>query len=133
MSLDELFHRLLRSRGKLATQNLSTDDVLKAIEKLRILGNGFSLIQLGKGRFLIQSVPGELSLDQNQVIKAAQESASITADQLQGKLGWQEERSRKVLSDLCQSGLSWIDNQGPRGSSGVEIIYWFPSLFDRCI
>ena len=34
------------------------DDVLRAIKKLKVLGNGFTVIPLGSGRFLVQSVPG---------------------------------------------------------------------------
>ena len=128
MPLDELFHRLVKSKGAASSQGLSTDDVLRAIEKLKILGNGFSIIQLDRGRILVQSVPGELSLDQNQVMKAAQDTASITVLGLKVKLGWQEDRSRKTLSDMVTSGMAWIDTQNGAGNN-AETVYWFPSLF----
>lgn len=127
MPLEELFQRLVKSKGSAASQGLSTDDVLRAIEKLKILGNGFSIIQLNRGRILVQSVPGELSLDQNQVVKAAQESACISVLELKVKLNWEEERSRKVLYDMVVGGLVWIDTQSGAGNS--QVIYWFPSLF----
>jgi ESCRT-II complex subunit VPS22 len=47
------------------------DDLLRAIKKLKALGNGFTVIPVG-GTYMIQSVPGELSLDHTAVIQAAQ-------------------------------------------------------------
>ena len=85
------------------------------------------MIRLDRGRILVQSVPGELSLDQNQVIQAAQETASITILDLKLKLRWQEERSKKVLQDMVASGFAWVDLQA--GAGNTEIVYWFPTLF----
>jgi len=39
-------------------KEISTDDILRAIKKIKVLGNGFSVIPLGNNRFLVQSVPG---------------------------------------------------------------------------
>ena len=39
-------------------QDISIDDVLRAIKKLKVLGNGFTVIPLGTGRYLVQSIPG---------------------------------------------------------------------------
>ncbi|GAV04013.1 hypothetical protein RvY_14361 [Ramazzottius varieornatus] len=127
MPLEELFQRVVRSRRKTSGQQLSTDDILRAIDKLKILGNGFTLIKLDRGRILVQSVPGELSLDQNQVIQVAQETACITVLDLKVKLKWQEERSKKVLQDMVSSGFAWVDLQAGVGNS--DIVYWFPTLF----
>ena len=40
-------------------QEISHDDLLRAIKKLKVLGNGFTVIPLGSGRFLVQSIPGK--------------------------------------------------------------------------
>ena len=40
------------------------DDLLRATKKLKVLGTGFTVIQFKSGRCLVQSVPGEMSLDQ---------------------------------------------------------------------
>jgi ESCRT-II complex subunit VPS22 len=61
MELGELRRRLIRSRGKRAAaqqQEISNDDMIRAIKKLKILGNGFTLIPLQSGRYLVQSIPG---------------------------------------------------------------------------
>lgn len=49
-----------------------SDDILRAIDKLKVLGNGFELIPLGSGRFLVQSVPGELNMDHTRVLQLAE-------------------------------------------------------------
>ena len=65
MELGEIRNKLVRSRGKSQHhQDISIDDLLRATKKLKILGTGFTVIPLKSGRYLVQSVPGELSLDQ---------------------------------------------------------------------
>lgn len=59
MELGELRQRLVKGRGKSKHhQDISNDDLLRAIKKLKILGNGFTVIPLDSGRYLVQSVPG---------------------------------------------------------------------------
>lgn len=48
------------------------------MDKLKVLGNGFELIALGSGRFLVQSVPGELSMDDSRVLQLAEDAAYVT-------------------------------------------------------
>ena len=43
----------------------------RAIKKLRVLGSGFAVIPVG-GRRLVQSVPGELSMDHTAVLQKAE-------------------------------------------------------------
>lgn len=61
---------------------LCSDDILRAISKLKVLGSGFSVIPLKGNKdtsdLLIRSVPGELSADHTAVIKVA-ESQSFTS------------------------------------------------------
>ena len=55
----------------LTTDPCYRDDLLRAIKKLKILGNGFTVIPVGS-TFLIQSVPGELTMDHTSVLQQAQ-------------------------------------------------------------
>ena len=48
-----------------------SDDIIRAIKKLRVLGSGFAVIPIGDRR-LIQSVPGELSMDHTAVLQHAE-------------------------------------------------------------
>lgn len=56
----------------------SSDDIIRAVDKLKVLGNGFELIALGSGRFLVQSVPGELNMDDSRVLQLAEDAAYVT-------------------------------------------------------
>lgn len=49
-----------------------SDDLLRAIKKLKALGNGFSVISVGNGKYMVQSVPGELSMDHTSVLEHVQ-------------------------------------------------------------
>jgi len=42
-----------------------------AISKLKTLGSGFAAIPVGK-RFLVQSIPGELTMDHSSVLQQAE-------------------------------------------------------------
>ncbi len=46
---------------------------MMAIRKLKVLGNGFSVIPMG-GRYLVQSVPGELTMDHTTILQNAEVS-----------------------------------------------------------
>lgn len=60
------------------TNVFSSDDIIRAVDKLKVLGNGFELIALGSGRFLVQSVPGELNMDDSRVLQLAEDAAYVT-------------------------------------------------------
>lgn len=53
---------------------LLRDDLLRAIKKLKVLGNGFGIIPVG-GTYLIQSVPAELNMDHTVVLQLAEVSS----------------------------------------------------------
>lgn len=62
--------------------DFNSDDIMRAIKKLKVLGPGFSIISL-KGTqdtsdILIRSIPGELNADHTEVLKVA-EAQSFTS------------------------------------------------------
>ena len=70
------------------SQEISIDDCLRAIKKLKILGNGFTVIPLDSGRYLIQSVPGEFSMDQTAILQKAEANQGfVTMTILKEELG----------------------------------------------
>lgn len=121
IGLEELRDRLVASRGK-RSQDISLDDVFCAIKKLKVLGNGFTVIPVGK-TYLVQSVPGELSMDHTTVLQQAQEKGYVTKTDLLTKLKWEEERAVRTMNFMVKEGLAWIDDQAK------ERQYWFPSFF----
>lgn len=84
MELDELRERLLKARGAAQKGSISNEDIIMAAKKLRIFGNGFTVYPIGKGRYMVQSIPGELSLDETSILQLAsdQKSGSITSQQI---------------------------------------------------
>ncbi|VDK75769.1 unnamed protein product [Litomosoides sigmodontis] len=124
MTIEELRNRLLRSRARTRRDAITTDDILRAVDKLKVLGNGFELIALGSGRFLVQSVPGELSMDDSRVLQLAEDAAYVTKELIMDRLRWDERRTDVVLEHLVKEGIAWIDKQ-----SADTVQYWIPSLF----
>ncbi|XP_077298528.1 vacuolar-sorting protein SNF8 [Arctopsyche grandis] len=131
ISLDELRTRLVTARGKgKHHQEITLDDLLAAVKKLRIFGNGFSVVHVGKGKWLVQSVPGELNMDHTAVLQQASNSnrAWISANLLKNELSWEDARCQKALQYMVKEGLAWIDTQ-----DADEKLYWFPSMFAACV
>ncbi|XP_037080720.1 vacuolar-sorting protein SNF8-like [Pollicipes pollicipes] len=117
MPLEELRRRLQRA----GQQEVSQDDLLRAISKLRVLGTGFQLLRLAGDRHLVQSVPGELSGDATAVLERAQAAGGrVTA----AELGWSADRAQRAIQQLVRDELAWVDEQ-----TGGDDEYWFPSLF----
>lgn len=131
ISLDELRQRLIQARGKNKQhQDITVDDLLSAARKLRIFGDGFSVVPIGKGQYLVQSVPGELSMDHTAVLQQAASSgkANVSVSDLQDQLRWERNRAQKALDYMVKEGLAWIDTQDAK-----DVLYWFPSLFAGCV
>lgn len=130
ITLDELRTRLINARGKAKNhQEISTEDLLAAVKKLKIFGNGFSVVPIGKGKWLVQSIPGELNMDQTLVLQKASSQATsfVSARILQEELGWSDTRAQKALNFMVKEGLAWVDDQNE------DRLYWFPSMFAQCV
>ncbi|XP_055612955.1 vacuolar-sorting protein SNF8 [Uranotaenia lowii] len=126
MELNELRSRLVAARGrKQVHQEITNDDILMATKKLKIFGNGFTVYPVGEGRYMVQSIPGELNLQETSVLSvaASQGEGFVTLSMLVDKLGWTDIRATQAIEKILSDGLAWIDTQGEEKS------YWFPSLF----
>ncbi|XP_047701602.1 vacuolar-sorting protein SNF8 isoform X2 [Prionailurus viverrinus] len=95
ITLEELHQQVLKGRGKFA-QDVSQDDLIRAIKKLKALGTGFGIIPVG-GTYLIQSVPAELNMDHTVVLQLAEKNGYVTVSDIQASLKWETERARQVL------------------------------------
>ena len=129
--LDELREKLIQARGRRKEhQEITNEDLLASAKKLKVLGNGFSVVHINKGKYLVQSIPGELSMDHTAVLQQTSNAgnAFISKSMLQKELKWESERAQKALDHMVKEGLAWIDKQGEN-----EPLYWFPSLFTACI
>ncbi|NXP04852.1 SNF8 protein, partial [Thinocorus orbignyianus] len=122
ITLEELHQQVLKGRGKFA-QDVSQDDLLRAIKKLKVLGNGFGIIPVG-GTYLIQSVPAELNMDHTVVLQLAEKKGYVTVSEIRSSLKWETERAKQVLEHLLKEGMAWLDTQ-----AAGEPQYWLPALF----
>uniref|UniRef100_A0A8C8YA72 Vacuolar-sorting protein SNF8 n=1 Tax=Panthera leo TaxID=9689 RepID=A0A8C8YA72_PANLE len=98
ITLEELHQQVLKGRGKFA-QDVSQDDLIRAIKKLKALGTGFGIIPVG-GTYLIQSVPAELNMDHTVVLQLAEKNGYVTVSDIKASLKWETERARQVL--VCE-------------------------------
>lgn len=131
ITLDELRDKLVQARGrKKEHQDITNDDLLEAAKKLRIFGNGFTIVPIGKGKYLVQSVPGELSMDHTAVLQQANTSgnAYTSVTILENELKWEKERAQKAMDHMVKMGLAWLDEQDDNVT-----LYWFPSMFNACV
>jgi len=119
MDLDDLLQRIIKAKA----QAISKDDIERAVDKLKTLGNGFQLLNIGNKK-MVQSVPCELSSDHTTALGLAQDTAFITPSKLKQQLNWTEDRINVTLNLLLQEGMAWIDTQAKD-----EPQYWFPSIF----
>ncbi|XP_004534263.1 vacuolar-sorting protein SNF8 [Ceratitis capitata] len=129
MELSELRRRLIAARGQSAVhQEITNEDILMATKKLNIFGNGFVVHKVGKGKYMVQSIPGELSLEETKVLTVASNTdmGFVTLRMLTEHLGWGELRAKQSLDKTLSEGLCWVDEQDTE-NEGVS--HWFPSLF----
>ena len=126
ISADELLLRVRKARGKSrSVQDISLDDILRAIKKLRSLGDGFTVIQenQNQGRILIQCIPGELSMDHLAILNSLQNRSSFTVQQLREQFQWSNDRIETAINFMIKEGLVWVDTDGKHTE------YYFPGLF----
>lgn len=131
MQIEEVLHRVKDSRNvaklksNITSESITVNDILKATEKLNILGNGIRVIPCGNS-FIIKSVSSELSMNSVVVIQTARENGGfVNATQLVNKMNWSHEMATKILNELVMEGVMWIDEQ-TQASDGVD--YWCPGL-----
>nr|CCA19108.1 vacuolar sorting protein SNF8 putative [Albugo laibachii Nc14] len=103
-------------------QRISIDDIRRAINKVRILGEGFRLIGM-EDNTMILTVPTELSSDHLAMLEIAQTTGGmINMSLIRKELNWDEKRSMIALTLLQREGMTWIDEQTSEHS------YYFPGI-----
>lgn len=131
MEVEEIRRRLSASKSRFETYSVTTEDVLRALRCLDVLGNGFSMVSVG-GRVLVQSVPAETNnADHSAVLESAAGSGGkVTREQLMTSCGWSAERAQMALHHFVREGLAWVDDQhtSPERPGERSRAYWFPSL-----
>ncbi|KAJ7391837.1 ESCRT-II subunit protein snf8 [Desmophyllum pertusum] len=97
MALDELHKKILKTSK--SRQDVSEDDLARAIKKLPRDGSGFQILPVGNKR-LVQSVPGELNMDHTAALQLAQGNGYTSVSAIMKDLGWQVDRTMRVLDHM---------------------------------
>lgn len=120
LSLTELT-QALREKRVTYTENVSADDVERAVSKLGVFGGGFEIVRVGQER-IVQSVPMELSRSHTQALAVCGQKGFLTLSQLCQELMWDEHKAKATLQFLLDKEFAWVDMQG------VEPMYWVLGL-----
>jgi ESCRT-II complex subunit VPS22 len=126
IDLTELQRHLQKMHAR--RNEISMDDIERAVKHLRELGEGFNILSVGSKKML-QSVPSELNNDHTTVLALAQEEERfyVTASLLMKTLKWNSQRINSVIEFLLQEGIAWVDDQAPEG----ECRFYFLSLINQ--
>lgn len=107
---------------------VSLDDCRRAIKKLNIFGNAFTLIPMSNGRFMVQSLPEGMSVDHTQILKLAELNKGVVTQRLiLDELKWDLYRIENVINFMLKEGIIWIDAHSD--AQATKISYFFPSFF----
>ncbi|KAI8327888.1 EAP30/Vps36 family-domain-containing protein [Blakeslea trispora] len=125
--LSEIMRRVQTMRGgsygkNKEPQQISEDDITRAIKTLTPLSGGYEVLQIGE-RKLVRSVPKELDKDQAALLLLAQKTGYVDHEMIKSQLGWSNERIETATQHLLQDGIAWLDRFGDIDS------YWIPSYF----
>jgi ESCRT-II complex subunit VPS22 len=126
--LDQLLERIMKVRNRFVNE-VSIDDCKRAIKKLDLFGNAFTLIPMNNGRFMVQSVPEGMNVDHTQILKLAENNNGIvTQKHVLEELKWDMFRIDNVFNFLVKEGIVWVDfyNIG----TATKYSYYFPSLYN---
>ncbi|XP_047493278.1 vacuolar-sorting protein SNF8-like isoform X2 [Penaeus chinensis] len=123
LSMDEVLRKLNQRRRQ--DNQISADDAIRAVKKLRVLGSGMEVVASGSSQF-IYSIPGELSMDHTTLLQQAEKAGHLTVASTALSLGWTNERAGRTLDHLLRVGVAWRDDQDRPAS------YWFPAFFQQC-
>mmetsp|Transcript_6861 Transcript_6861/g.20866 ORF Transcript_6861/g.20866 Transcript_6861/m.20866 type:complete len:127 (-) Transcript_6861:369-749(-) len=125
MDVDELMRRL-RLRRITYTEDITIDDIEKAVKKLRVFGSAFALVKLDRKQVL-RSVPVELEKDHTLVFQAVESTGHGSKTDLTKQLKWSGPRLEKALGFLMENQMVWVDDQGP------EREYYFLGLVKNAL
>ncbi|CCG84863.1 protein of unknown function [Taphrina deformans PYCC 5710] len=120
MRVSDICEKINTHNRKFGGDEVSEDDVVRAVESLKVLESGFKVITIGSNQ-MVRSVPQELNQDQSVVLEAAQLIGSVSGSTMRLNFNWENARSQQVFEDLLGNGMLWIDTQGR------EVEYWLPS------
>ncbi|HUT81126.1 MAG TPA: EAP30/Vps36 family vacuolar-sorting protein [Candidatus Bathyarchaeia archaeon] len=123
MTLGEVVLLVNKDRpGKIITAK----DVTTAIEKLTEAKLIPKQKELKSGVVLVEFIPANLTVDQEEVLSIATRKGWISMEELMLKTRWSQERCERVLEAMRASGIARVDASYAEGKK-----YYFPGLGGR--
>lgn len=119
-----------KGKGKKVTEDISEQDVRKALDALDPLGCGYSLLTLpGSNKKVVRCYPGDLDTDSLRVVEVAAQTGKgfVGEQEMEKMMGWGWERADRAVEKALEEGLVWIDEQG---ESGEVRTWWVPALWE---
>lgn len=125
MYLDQVLDRIRKTRNRFVNE-VSLDDCRRAIKKLHIFGNAFTLISMNNGRFMVQSLPEGMGVDHTEVVQLAEMNQGVVDKEIiMANLKWDSYRIENALNLMLKEGIVWIDIN----TNSHKSCYYFPSFF----
>jgi ESCRT-II complex subunit VPS22 len=121
IALPELL-RAVRKRRTVEQNEISEEDIERAVSKLAILGSGFKIVDIGSAR-MVRSVPVELSVDHTTALGLCRKTGVLSHAIVHQQLTWDNQRIANTLQYLLEQQLAWLDTQGEGGPH-----YWVLGL-----
>ncbi len=113
ITLKDLLYRLRDYHGKnQSIMRINREDLLRALEKVSVLGNSIRVVSLPSKEKVVLSIPMEINVEHEIIINYAMESnGCIPRDQFLLSSNWTLDRFHRVLNPLIEEGAVWIDNR----------------------
>lgn len=108
---------------------ITESDLLKALDILHKLGNGYEVLTINDKKWLkfslaSSSLNENFTNDQKRVYEVCTFMGGfVTYRLLRDNYGWDKIRCKAVIDEMITNGFLWVDNQGING----EWQYWEPS------
>ncbi len=112
-------YELKRKIEQIRVDKISQEDILKAVELLKILGS-FQIHKVGSN-VIISTLSRELSPDVSLLVSAASNNGFITEKDAQ-TMGWNTTRWKSAIEEMVKDGICWVDAQ----TSPIQ--YWIPAV-----
>jgi ESCRT-II complex subunit VPS22 len=109
---------------------ITGEDIKKSIDKLRILGNGFQIIETEEIS-LVVSVPLELNKDHIEIFSIAHDemkclgksfSEVFVSEAKMLQFGWSPLRFKTCIQSLLREGIVWVDDY--QGENFILFLYF---------
>ena len=98
------------------TSDVTREDLLKALDTVKVFGNGISIIEPTPNCQMIVSVPFEFNSDQKLLLERGGEQGFVSHEMFPE---WGRPRFQQAVEALISEGILWVDEP--------DDCYWFPA------